>query len=195
MPPDQNLSNTTPIEPQNSESVQDTVAHESASVDELAQEKAAPTETPVSVGAELPTDTVAVESLPVENQPSELVPVPERFPAPVETEEANSQSAQIPVSEPIEVTPAPAPAVIPEPTLRVRELWAKALGAIQFRKRKKLEKIMNEVASKGAITNDEVEKLLHVSNATATRYLAILVKERRIRRVGEGRSVRYTLGN
>jgi len=43
------------------------------------------------------------------------------------------------------------------------------------------------------ITNDEVEKFLHVSDATATRYLSQLEKERKIKQNGKtGRGVSYS---
>ncbi|MCX6786629.1 MAG: hypothetical protein NTU85_02330 [Candidatus Kaiserbacteria bacterium] len=80
-----------------------------------------------------------------------------------------------------------------------RDLLVKARVSIQDRKRKKRDKIMEALTKKnptslklrraGEITNDEVEKLLHVSDATAERYLATLVKEGKIkqdRRTGAG---------
>lgn len=52
---------------------------------------------------------------------------------------------------------------------------------------------MEIITAKGTISNDDVEKLLHVSHATATRYLAALEKEGRIMQAGKsGRAVRYT---
>src|SRR3989338_1027436 len=99
-----------------------------------------------------------------------------------------------------ESTPAEAPAPMLEsvsvvaPVLHlVRDLAAKARAVIQSRKRAKLEKILAAIAAKGSITNDEVEKLLHVSDATATRYLAQLEKEGKISQIGKtGKSVKYT---
>ena len=74
-----------------------------------------------------------------------------------------------------------------------RDLLIKARATIQDRKRKKLEKIMTELEKKGKITNDEVEKLLHVSDATATRHLSALEKEGKIKQVGKtGTGVAYT---
>ena len=61
----------------------------------------------------------------------------------------------------------------------------KARVAIQDRKRKKRDKIMQALNTKNKITNDEVEKLLHVSDATATRYLSALEKEGKIKQVGK----------
>ncbi|MCL9972034.1 MAG: hypothetical protein NBV63_01320 [Candidatus Pacebacteria bacterium] len=63
---------------------------------------------------------------------------------------------------------------------------------IQNRKRKKLDKILALLDSKKNIGNDDVEKLLHVSDATATRYLSQLEKEGKVIQVGKtGKSVRY----
>ena len=121
--------------------------------------------------------------------------------------EPETQTAQIPASEPlppepepIAPTPAPEPpqattsaSATPAPTHNSRDLLVKARATIQDRKRKKLEKIMEALNTKGKITNDEVEKLLHVSDATATRYLSALEKEGKIQQVGKtGKAVEYT---
>mgnify|MGYP006315566679 CR=1 FL=1 len=74
-----------------------------------------------------------------------------------------------------------------------RAVIAKAQEAIQFGKRKKLDRVMSLFAKRTNITNDEVEKLLHVSDATATRYLEILKKENKIKQNGKtGKSVSYS---
>ena len=74
----------------------------------------------------------------------------------------------------------------------IRGLLDKAKLAIQSRKRNKLDKIMNLFAKQTNITNDEVEKYLHVSDATATRYLSILEKEGKIKQNGKtGKGVLY----
>lgn len=75
----------------------------------------------------------------------------------------------------------------------IRELLSKARNAIQSRKRKKLDRILNMFTNKSKIPNDEVEKLLHVSDATATRYLEILEKENKIKQSGKtGKAVSYS---
>ena len=75
----------------------------------------------------------------------------------------------------------------------VREILAKAQLAIQNKKRKKLDSILTLFAKRTSITNDEVEKFLHVSDATATRYLSILEKENKIKQVGKtGKGVSYS---
>ncbi len=73
----------------------------------------------------------------------------------------------------------------------VRQLLLKAREAIQSRKRKKLEKILQLVQQKGSIRNDEVEKALRMSDSTATRYLNQLIREGKIKRVGAAEHARY----
>jgi Mn-dependent DtxR family transcriptional regulator len=74
----------------------------------------------------------------------------------------------------------------------ILELLNKARNAIQFRKRKKLEKLMQMFNTKLKVTNDEVEKFLYVSDATATRYLTTLEKEGKVKQVGKvGKGVWY----
>ena len=62
----------------------------------------------------------------------------------------------------------------------------------QEKKRKKIDAILDLFTEKQKITNDEVEKLLHVSDATATRYLETLEKEGKIKQVGKtGKHTHY----
>ena len=121
---------------------------------------------------------------------------PATAPSSVKTTEGTQEpapTAQIPPSEPIRSEPVP---ITPAPIVvshTVRELLAKAREMIQGRKVKKLEKILQVLSAKGKITNDEVEKLLHISDATATRYLSILEKQGKIKQVGKtGTGVAYT---
>ncbi len=74
----------------------------------------------------------------------------------------------------------------PEPrnqpqTSTFRDLLLRARAKIQFRKAKKLETIMSLFAKQTKITNDDVQKHLYVSDATATRYLSILEKQGKIK--------------
>jgi len=83
---------------------------------------------------------------------------------------------------------------------RLGELLVMARNAIQFRKRRKLDRIMtlfekkkNGSTGSPQVTNDEVEKFLHVSDATATRYLSQLEKEGKIKQNGKtGKGVSYS---
>ncbi|PIR86900.1 MAG: low affinity iron permease family protein [Candidatus Harrisonbacteria bacterium CG10_big_fil_rev_8_21_14_0_10_49_15] len=55
------------------------------------------------------------------------------------------------------------------------------------------KKAKNKV--KNYVTNDEVQALTGVSDATATRYMDTLEKEGKVEQIGEGRVVRYILKN
>jgi len=135
---------------------------------------------------------------PLENQGLDIQPNPEPvsepIPEPVQTTEPGT--AQIPGNEPLNpqsepIRPEPVSVIIPNQN-KVLELLNKAKLAIQSRKRKKLDKIMTLFLKNFKITNDEVEKFLHVSDATATRYLSQLEKEGKIKQTGKtGHSVSY----
>ena len=130
-----------------------------------------------------------------DNQP-ENQPVPEPISEPNQALEP--ETAQMAGNEPLEnetETSSEQAKPVREQTKSnlARELLITARNAIQFRKRKKLDRVMSLFLQKSKITNDEVEKFLHVSDATATRYLSILEKENKIRQVGKtGHAVSYT---
>lgn len=114
-----------------------------------------------------------------------------------ENQDEKPETAQIPGNEPLE-EPEPEPEK-EKPRIsylksqKAKELLVMARNAIQFRKRKKLDRVMSLFLQKSKITNDEVEKFLHVSDATATRYLSILEKEGKIKQSGKtGKSVSYS---
>jgi Fic family protein len=96
-------------------------------------------------------------------------------------------------ASPPESLPAQAPVIaIPPPQNIVGLILTKARLMIQLRKQKKLVKIMGLFLTKSKITNDVVEKLLHVSDATATRYLSELEKQGKIKQTGKtGHAVTY----
>ncbi len=107
----------------------------------------------------------------------------------IKSGETQTQGGELP---PAETKTPPAPVVVAA-SVGMRELLLKAKDAIAFRKRKKLDKVMGIFLKRTSVTNDEVEKLLHVSDATATRYLSILEKEGKIVQTGRtGRAVSYT---
>lgn len=95
-------------------------------------------------------------------------------------------------------TPEPVPALEPQviastfPISQAREFLIKAREMIQFRKRKKLEKIMGLFLQKQTIANDDVQKLLYVSDATATRYLDHLERKGRIKKENAGKYLVYS---
>ena len=83
-----------------------------------------------------------------------------------------------------------APALAPS---FLHDLLSRARAKIQFRKAKKLDKIMLALGKKNKISNDDVQKLLYVSDATATRYLNILEQGGKIKQTGRtGKSVFYS---
>src|SRR5262249_11720339 len=77
---------------------------------------------------------------------------------------------------------------LPAAPLSIKDRAFAALEKIRFNKRAKLDKIVQLAAKKGRIRNDDVEKLLRVSDSTAQRYLKQLVQEGRLtaRRKGNG---------
>jgi len=170
-----------------------------------------PAEVP-SEALESPPNDFSVKSndIPPSNStPAEVVnePKPEEKSAPNEpnpepvsepVESLKPETAQIPVSEPLE-EPETSQHEQAEPVREIskqslaRQLLITARNAIQFRKRKKLDRVMSLFLKHSKITNDEVEKFLHVSDATATRYLSQLEKENKIKQTGKtGHSVFYS---
>lgn len=141
----------------------------------------APTEVPkAGEGVLAPTETSTAQPTDPTAQMGRSEPLPEQSEPLRSAPEAPAQpqSASAPVST--------------APLQPARDIVAKARAVIQSRKRKKLDRILEEIAKRGNITNDEVEKLLHVSDATATRYLSQLEKEGKIQQVGKtGHAVKY----
>ena len=108
------------------------------------------------------------------------------------------------IPEPIQATrdesaPAPLTPQAPQPQSLAQQdgrgfimgLLIKAQAKIQFNKQKKLDKIIQLAQKKQTLTNDDVQKLLRVSDATATRYLVKLVEQGRLMRVGSPRDAKY----
>jgi len=160
------------------------VATDSPAVVEPPQAEPAPVaETAQTVTTE-PTADIPQE--PSTAQMGRDEPLPESVSEPV------PQGAKAQAEAPKQETPI----VIPPPSQPQnigRIILDKARAVIQSRKQKKLEKIMGLFATKQSITNDEVEKLLHVSDATATRYLSHLEKDGKIVQSGKtGHAVSYT---
>jgi len=144
-------------------------------------------------------ETPASEPVPSTSEPAptptEPVPTPETAQSPTPTAQIPPNEPLLPEPDPIEPDPEPpsAAASTPASTHHLRDFLTRARTATQDRKRKKRDKIMAALNTKNKITNDEVEKLLHVSDATATRYLSALEKEGRIKQVGKtGHGVVYS---
>ena len=95
-------------------------------------------------------------------------------------------------NEPMVVEDSAVPA--PEKGLKYsfKEWIAKGKEFIAGKKKKNQEKIMIYITTKKhKATNNDIEKLLHVSDATATRYLSSLVKAGHLRKVGDRGSAYY----
>jgi hypothetical protein len=121
--------------------------------------------------------------------------------------EVPEPSNEAPISAPVQSVPtesvpsAPAPLTPPAPqpqspaqpdqTGFIRALLAKAQAKIQSNKQKKLDKIIMFAQKKKIVVNEEIQMLLHVSSATATRYLVKLVQQGRLARVGNPRDAKY----
>ena len=143
---------------------------------------------------EVVSEPEVAETVP-EIQPETTPKTPrEALTEPVETL-PETQTAQMGGNEPLpdrEREPRKREAEEPPQKEKLGLLRQMAQATIQLRIQKKLVKVMTLFAKQTEITNDEVEKLLHVSDATATRYLAELEKRGKIRQVGTtGRGVKY----
>ena len=153
--------------------------------------------TPPQEAAPAPTETEQpAEGEPI-TPPTQTAQVPPNEPLPPEPEPFDSapDSAKATPGTQDKPTPEPPSAAASTPTLAhpIRDFLTRARIATQDRKSKKRDKIMFALATKNKITNDEVEKLLHVSDATATRYLSALEKEGKIKQVGKtGTGVVYS---
>jgi hypothetical protein len=96
-------------------------------------------------------------------------------------------------SAPIPTPAEPVSSPVSSKSNLVRDLLNQARQVIQSRKQKKIDRVMDLFAKRTNITNDEVEKFLYVSDATATRYLEILEKKNKIRQSGKtGKAVSYS---
>ena len=73
----------------------------------------------------------------------------------------------------------------------IRALLAKANAKLHSNRQKKLDNLILMAQKKRMITNDDVQKLLRVSDATATRYLVKLVEQGHLARAGNPRDAKY----
>jgi hypothetical protein len=155
--------------------------------------------TPTDLSPETPESPI--------NAPSN-VPVKDQNPGVNQLKSDTAEPSNEPsVPEAVQSQSAPAPASAPAaPTLQapqsqspaqqdqtgfIRTLLAKAQAKIQSNKLKKLDKIILFAQKKKIIANEDVQKLLHVSSATATRYMVKLVQQDRLARVGNPRDAKY----
>jgi len=155
-------------------------------------------ETKESEEVETPKEEILSKETPLTEAPAEtsqIQPETQIEETPPETQpEVKEPQIETQKTPPTASTPPPRPEIPtkPEDSL-LRQLWQKALEKIRERKSKRLEKILQLAKEKGEITNDDVEKLLHVSNRTATRYLDELVQQGRLKRKGSPSHAKYQL--
>lgn len=126
-----------------------------------------------------------------DSAPTTILPVAPEAPTPLDTPISAETSVSAPEPEKQPLSPAPPVPVAIAAGPNPRSFLSKALAAIQFRKKAKLEKIMKLVNQKKSITNDQVQKLLYVSDTTASRYLLQLVKDGKLKKVGPDGRARY----
>ena len=157
----------------------DTVPAVSADAEALITPPVPPSDSPSDSPAEIPapehSNILENVGMSVEPHESATLPVPDNASTPV----------------PLPTEPS-APAVV-SAYAALLSLRDKALSAIQFRRQARLEKIMALAEKKGSIGNDDVEKLLRVSDSTATRYLFALVRDGKLKQTGVPQAQRYAV--
>jgi hypothetical protein len=139
-------------------------------------------ESPISVPASIPVESQNGGV----NQPEGDTTEPSNEPS--ISESVQSQSAPAALTPP---TPQPQSPAQQDQAGFIRALLAKAQAKIQSNKQKKLDKIILFTQKKKIVANEDIQKLLHVSSATATRYLVRLVQQGRLARVGNPRDAKY----
>ena len=148
-----------------------------------------PINQPESNGSEKPISTPNEPEAPVDGQSA---PVDNNSSIPEPIQPAPVQSA--PVSAPTPLTPiAPQtqPSAQQDQVGFIHSLLIKAQAKIQSNKQKKLNEIIQLAQKKQTIKNEDVQKLLRISSATATRYLVKLVQQGHLIRVGSPRDAKY----
>lgn len=142
--------------------------------------------------------------------PSESAPAPEaaltepaadvvrsdQAPAPLATENEPAPDASEAEARPSSAAPASQPAA--SPSVKEPRHWtdadrAKAAAVHHQDTEAQLAKIIEYSKKHKRITNDDIEKLLHVSDATAGRYLKLLVDRGILKKEGGGRGTHYVL--
>ncbi len=176
----------------------DDVAHNTPTAESTPTlEPAAPVAPPESTQSTMEPSPVAEQVEPAE--PASVIP-------------KESQSAPEPTSEPPEIevsAPEPKPATqsaSSQPPQRPPAAqssqsvpstkWSainrtNAIAKRVGRKEARLAKVVDLAKEKGRITNDDIEKLLHISDATAARYGTTLMQRDLLKREGKGRGVSY----
>lgn len=144
-------------------------------------------ETPTSTATTVETPAAALQP-PTPVSPEIPEPAPTPAPAAPEAPPVETPTPEIPQPAP---APQPVPPTNPIAAVTIKDRLYAALEKVQFRKRARLEKILVLAKAKRSIKNDDVEKLLRVSDATASRYLRQLVQEGKLKRSGKPELATY----
>ena len=156
------------------------------------------TEQPVGMEPALPQEPAEPASAPIEgdipsapqisdSQPTP--PIPEQEP-PTETQEQSSA----PSIEPEQVQPAPQQSVPQAAQQRpIGEIMASLRQQKANKREVRLQKIIGVAREKGRITNNNIQKLLRVSDATATRYAHELINRGLLQKLGSRKATSYQL--
>jgi hypothetical protein len=135
--------------------------------------------------------------VPVDNQ-SVSEPAPATDEPPISEPVQPTQVQSTPVSAPTPQTPTAEQTQSSAQQNQVgfiHSLLIKAQAKIQSNKQKKLNEIIQLAQKKQTIKNEDVQKLLRISSATATRYLVKLVQQGHLIRVGSPRDAKYQFVN
>jgi hypothetical protein len=167
-----------------------------------------PPESPINDDSSAPVeDQNPPLNQPESDEPEQPISAPNESGATVD-DQLISVTGEPPISEPIQSAPvqlAPASAPTPQTPIAsqtqlsaqqeevgfIHSLLIKAQAKIQSNKQKKLYKIVQLAQNKKIIANEDVQKLLRISSATATRYLVKLVQQGHLIRVGSPRDAKY----
>ena len=213
-------SNSTLTEPSNEPKPEEKSAQNEPSIElqPEAGQSTAEVSNPVKViepSATTPADEVKADKPTAQISTNEpLKSKPEEKPSSPAPAMADKSASSEP--KPRNSTPTEATSPVASSSNHMRELQVKEQLAIKNKKQKKLDLLMTLFLKKPAspagrskngstnstdslqasspqVTNDEVEKFLHVSDATATRYLSQLEKEGKIKQNGKtGKWVSYS---
>ena len=121
--------------------------------------------------------------------PAEAVTEPQEAPPPAATESAPVEEilASPPISQTVSL-----PASQPTQTTNWKDDYQrKGLAKTKQKIEAHLAKILARAHAKKTISNKDVVMLLRVSDATASRYLKMLVSRGQLQKTGKGRSVAY----
>lgn len=172
---------------------------------------------PEGVIADTPVVEEKIETVVTPEEVKEVMPLPSTpTPSPTITPAAPSSLPVEPILEPepeskpemkIEPKPEVNPTPVTVPTvspldrialsfkanmLKARENLVLAHKAKKVKMMKSVYKVMDLFKKKKSIKNMDVQKLVHVSDSTATDYLNILIKEGKIKKEGKPTAPKYT---